>query len=935
MGPTGQRSRSTTTSSSRDAHRPPSQASIASHHSGVPVQNTHSHGLPMNISEHQHVYQPSMQSASYSPTEVSLLQSVQHLNNPHAMSFDAPAHSYNQSSADFGVDTQHMMQDTGFSAANSQFDAMQGVDFNTSLQNMPMQSGSGAEGDDRRKRGSTATATNDKELREMLAANQGRSLRIVANEVLSAERTPRAEKTKQLFAMIWLKGVCRAAKTSVPRSRVYSQYAERCSTERVTPLNPASFGKLVRVIFPGIQTRRLGVRGESKYHYVDLALLDEVPDRVERSQSRQGFHGRGMGITLDFNTMTGSADTALFPNQDSFNGTSQQLRMEPQDVKPTASRSYSKVFTAPNSRGSNNGRSNTSTSYSQVLKFPPMNYESQSDGEKIELPDIMDYAPERTDEDAALALVALYRTHCTSLVDCVRFCKEKQFFKLFTSFHGTLTVPVQKLLAHEKVAPWIKECDYIMYQKMIRFVSQLTLQAVPPIVCNFLSLVSQSLHAHISKTFQGHPVHVLEAKLEPATLFANLLYRMLRANQTAHAAANLLTTDECRDDMWTDWVRLINPVRIIESELPECEFDEVYNLLTSEIRMLVQPMYVKSELEMGTPYEAAAHLAHTQGHNHSLDAEGAVERISRFILGLSVRFPKASTRTLLDCISKVGSAIIRELVMGTGVSYNTWMITKTFVDEWSMWMAALGGFLDHKPAPVHRPTPDMSSGELSRSNSVAGNGQYMYEGSFQAAVFNPVNGGQLQNRAKAEGKFYNKFSLAERAQLKRHFRSKIYGSNFKKPAPQQSLQSSFRMPTFRFHGQPAQKNAAAEADIDDSGIGMSIGDEGISSPSSAPSTIILNNHDSPIPAPSTTLNKYQSPYAAPSTIRLNYQSPYAAPSTILNNYQSPHAAPSTIRLNNDSPAPARPSIRLDYHSPYPAPSTIRPVYSSPYSPPYY
>lgn len=72
-----------------------------------------------------------------------------------------------------------------------------------------------------------------------------------------------------------LRKVCKTAKTSVPRNRVYSHYATRCGTERVVPLNPASFGKLVRVIFPGIQTRRLGVRGESKYHYVDLCLVDD------------------------------------------------------------------------------------------------------------------------------------------------------------------------------------------------------------------------------------------------------------------------------------------------------------------------------------------------------------------------------------------------------------------------------------------------------------------------------------------------------------------------------------------------------------------------------------------------------------------------------------------------------------------------------------
>lgn len=55
------------------------------------------------------------------------------------------------------------------------------------------------------------------------------------------------------------------------------------------PLNPASFGKLVRVIFPGIQTRRLGVRGESKYHYVDLCLIDEEADQSSANWAVNSF----------------------------------------------------------------------------------------------------------------------------------------------------------------------------------------------------------------------------------------------------------------------------------------------------------------------------------------------------------------------------------------------------------------------------------------------------------------------------------------------------------------------------------------------------------------------------------------------------------------------------------------------------------------------
>ncbi len=81
--------------------------------------------------------------------------------------------------------------------------------------------------------------------------------------------------------------------SSVPRSRVFSRYATRCGTERVPPLNPASFGKLVRIIFPGIQTRRLGQRGESKYHYVDLALVDERMESQEIEQINDADDGAG------------------------------------------------------------------------------------------------------------------------------------------------------------------------------------------------------------------------------------------------------------------------------------------------------------------------------------------------------------------------------------------------------------------------------------------------------------------------------------------------------------------------------------------------------------------------------------------------------------------------------------------------------------------
>lgn len=60
-------------------------------------------------------------------------------------------------------------------------------------------------------------------------------------------------------------------------------YASRCSDDRVMVLNPASFGKLVRVVFPAIKTRRLGVRGESKYHYCHFDLRNPPPPEADEA----------------------------------------------------------------------------------------------------------------------------------------------------------------------------------------------------------------------------------------------------------------------------------------------------------------------------------------------------------------------------------------------------------------------------------------------------------------------------------------------------------------------------------------------------------------------------------------------------------------------------------------------------------------------------
>lgn len=59
---------------------------------------------------------------------------------------------------------------------------------------------------------------------------------------------------------------------NVPRRNMFEHYKAFCTSTGLTPVNSATFGKLLRVVFPELKTRRLGVRGQSKYHYCGIRV---------------------------------------------------------------------------------------------------------------------------------------------------------------------------------------------------------------------------------------------------------------------------------------------------------------------------------------------------------------------------------------------------------------------------------------------------------------------------------------------------------------------------------------------------------------------------------------------------------------------------------------------------------------------------------------
>lgn len=177
--------------SAMSIHRPLSRASTQSAHSPAPdLVPDNKHYANNNFMHHQMM---GMQYAN--PQQNSHMDMMQMPQAQHPQQ-----HQYQMQPQQYHDPTQQFIQD------NSYMPVMPG-DTNYPMPHQMMQYTpqlNGSEPEDKRRKGaSSATATNDKELRELLNKNEGRALPEVAQEVIAKERTPQAEKTKQLFAMLW------------------------------------------------------------------------------------------------------------------------------------------------------------------------------------------------------------------------------------------------------------------------------------------------------------------------------------------------------------------------------------------------------------------------------------------------------------------------------------------------------------------------------------------------------------------------------------------------------------------------------------------------------------------------------------------------------------------------------------------------------------
>ncbi|KAK6463494.1 putative RFX-like DNA-binding protein [Scheffersomyces coipomensis] len=504
------------------------------------------------------------------------------------------------------------------------------------------------------------------------------------------------ERQRQLLGMVWLLKSCESSPTAVvPRNRIYARYSGMCADNSIIPLSPASFGKLVRILFPGLKTRRLGMRGQSKYHYCGIKLNnDQNFDNTPHSPQPQHILHRHKHSSSSFDfSFTGGSSRQQQTSPGSSSNSSVSYEESPLPSSHLRTPSYTPINSPSISHSVSIGHQLPSVSH---LKYIPNlfnlinngNYPSNSNPNlPLQLPEIYPYLKPDADYDLADTLFSLYKVHINTLFESLRFMQLRKFFSSFNSFNSILTTPVLKLYTSDSVMEWVKQCDIIMYKRMIRMLAKLQLQfSMPQDVISQLRQISSGymrtltnnlMNLKPSKTF-------VLMKLKLAKHFVNLLNRLIKIIETGQSASRILIDPIEKAAMIGDWKNL-DIEEIVYHELP-CNDRNISKLLTVLSEDFLTLLEFNGDAENKNEGESG-------DDDNKSNLDSIMIKFSNYIAEFPGKFPGTNPRLIILLTCNLLTTCLREISLSSGKGFGAWWILRCWVDEYLAWCLELGGFL--------------------------------------------------------------------------------------------------------------------------------------------------------------------------------------------------------------------------------------------------
>ncbi|XP_055077068.1 DNA-binding protein RFX2 isoform X3 [Periophthalmus magnuspinnatus] len=464
---------------------------------------------------------------------------------------------------------------------------------------------------------------------------------------------------------------------SLPRCSLYNHYLRHCQEQKLDPVNAASFGKLIRSVFMGLRTRRLGTRGNSKYHYYGIRVKPDSPlNRLQEDTQYMAMRQQPVHQKQRFKPLQ-----KVDGMSDSLCGSSQHCSSTPEQSVAAQSQHHQQYI---------------DTSHT-LPPFPSPDLDSQPLPERINMSDIK-------------KLQKLYRDHCEATLDVVMNLQFHYIEKLWQTFwyatspssDGSTAVgeddpeaviPRDKLVSLCKFEPvrlWMRSCDHVLYQALVEILIPDVLRPVPSTLTQAIRNFAKSLEGWLTSAMTSFPHEIIRTKVAVVSAFAQTLRRYTSLNHLAQAARAVLQNTSQINQMLSDLNR-VDFANVQEQASWVCQCDEaVVQRLEQDFKVTLQQ---QSSLDQWATW-----------------LDNVVTQVLKPHQG-SPSFPKAARQFLLKW-SFYSSMVIRDLTLRSAASFGSFHLIRLLYDEYMFYL------VEHRVAQATGETPIAVMGEFSDLSSM-------------------------------------------------------------------------------------------------------------------------------------------------------------------------------------------------------------------------
>ncbi|XP_058790783.1 DNA-binding protein RFX2 [Phymastichus coffea] len=509
----------------------------------------------------------------------------------------------------------------------------------------------------------------------------------VEDAATAAANMTHATRVSQATVQWLLENYETADGVSLPRSTLYNHYLRHCSDNKLDPVNAASFGKLIRSVFLGLRTRRLGTRGNSKYHYYGIRVKPSSPlvHLNEDGTSRQ--------------------------QPTSNSQTNKRVKFVNQKQSETV---YESNNTQMNNNAANVSPNATSPQYHQYL--------GEASCAIPEFPEIIVHGS--LHEDCTLEDIdtfrSIYREHCEAFLDAVLNFEFATIESLWREFWRSQDnnngdeCEEEKYLSKTKlyqlckcpeVQDFIRRVDYTFYQNLVEVLMPDVLRPIPSPLTQSIRNFAKGLESWLTSAMNDCPEEMMQIKLTAVSAFAQTLRRYTSLNHLAQAARAVLQNNSQINQMLADLNRVdFHNVQEQASWVCQCDY-AVVQRLEADFKVTLQQ---QNSLEQWAVW-----------------LKGVVTQVLQPYEGKQT-FAKAARQFLLKW-SFYSSMVIRDLTLRSAASFGSFHLIRLLYDEYMFYL------IEHQVALSTGTTPIAVMGDKSQNGSMMNT----FESNGDASNMNP------------------------------------------------------------------------------------------------------------------------------------------------------------------------------------------------------